>query len=581
MKKITYILACACMIGFSSCESAFLDLDPLDARTDVVYFKTPQHFREYANSFYSQLLGWRSGIFDHMDIQSDLITAPSNQWNVGHGSIVIGYEDGRWGHYDNIRVTNILLQRAERYEGNKKDIAPYVSEAHFFRAYNYFYLLKYFGGVPIITEPLETNSPQLRSPRNSRYEVIDLILDDLQKAIDGLPNEQSIAANDKGHISRQAAMAFKARVLLYEATWRKYNGTSTDFEGSAGPQRDQVNEFLEESITLSKEVMGDNAFRLWNYNDEKVMNNESNRYLFCIEGPESNPGAHGRDTNKEFIVYSVFDRKANPGATELNRVLYTIQPSRKFIDMFVCKNGLPIKNNSQFKGYHHVGDEYTDRDYRLASYVGIPDVNMKLGSVSGYGNKKFVVPGAANREESANYPVLRLAEVYLNFAEAQMERYGEISDDQLSISINKLRARAGVAPLTNNLVNRNGLDMLQEIRRERTVELYMEGFRYDDLKRWGIAEQELNQSRLGMVVGQNGYPTAFKDAAGEPTSRYDYKSYANGEEAVETGDGNLPCVVLSPAKDCTFRKAHYLFPIPQREINMNPNLIQNPGYLNN
>lgn len=585
MKKITYILACACMIAFSSCADTFLNLDPLDMKTDQAYFKNPTHFQEYANGFYSQLLGWRSGITGHMDLQSDLITSRNGeQTDMGCGSISIISDDGRWDLFNSIRTANILLQRGDSYQGDRREIQPYLSAAHFFRAYNYFYLLKYFGGVPIVTEVYTTSSSGLKNPRNSRYEVIDFILSDLDKAIESLPIEQNIASADKGHISRQAAKAFKARVLLYEATWRKYNGTSTDYVGSAGPARDQVNEFLDEAITLAKEVMDDSAFRLWNYNTNPDIKNLSNRYLFCIENAESNPGAYGRDTNQEFILYSVFDRVANPGAQELNKnILSYIYPTRKFIDMFLCTNGLPITGNAQFQGYHKVGDEFKNRDYRLNSYVGDPTgstINL-AGTIgfTGYGDQKFRCPTAKDKEESANYPILRLAEVYLIYAEALVERNGKIMNDQLNASINKLRDRAGVAHLTNELADNNGLDMLTEIRRERTVELFLEGFRYDDLKRWGILEKTLNQSRLGMVVGQQGYATPFKDASGSViTATYSPDSYRYGEASVATGNGELSCVVLIPASNCTLRKAHYLYPLPQRQIDLNPNLKQNPGY---
>ena len=245
MKKIIYILACSCLLGLNACQDSFLNLDPLDSKTDAVYFKTPEHFREYANGLYSQLIGWRSSILDHMDIQSDLITNPSNQWNIGHGTINVGYDDSRWTSlYGNIRADNMLLEKAATYAGDQSALTQYIGEAYFFRAYNYFYLLQYFGGVPILTKSLDTESPELYYPRNSRYEVVDLILSDLQQAIDKLPIEQNIASSDKGHISKQGAKAFKARVLLYEATWRKNVGTKADFEGSAGPASDQVNAFL-------------------------------------------------------------------------------------------------------------------------------------------------------------------------------------------------------------------------------------------------------------------------------------------------------------------------------------------------
>ena len=89
MKKITnYILICTCALGFSSCVNTFLDLEPLDAKTDVIYFKTPEHFREYANGLYGQLLGWQSSygsIFDHMDAASDLSTCFRYSYGVGTG----------------------------------------------------------------------------------------------------------------------------------------------------------------------------------------------------------------------------------------------------------------------------------------------------------------------------------------------------------------------------------------------------------------------------------------------------------------------------------------------------------------
>ena len=150
MKKLTYIAACACIWGFSSCADTFLDLEPLDTKTDVVYFQTPEHFREYATGLYGQLLGWQSrygSIFDHMDCSSDLSTYFSNSQDVGFGKIVVGSNDSRWDNcYANIRAVNMLFQKAESYGGDRNDLAQSLGEGYFFRAYSYFYLLKFFGG---------------------------------------------------------------------------------------------------------------------------------------------------------------------------------------------------------------------------------------------------------------------------------------------------------------------------------------------------------------------------------------------------------------------------------------------------
>lgn len=595
MKKITYILACVGLLGLSSCQGTFLDLDPLDAKTDAVYFKTPEHFREYANGFYGQLIGWQSkygSIFEHMDCSSDLFSSTNYSAGLGKGAIAVSSGDGRWDNcYGNIRSANNLFERAQTYPGSQEDIKIPLAEAHFFRAYSYFYLLKFFGGVPIVTKVLDVDSPELMGKRSSRYEVVDFILSDLTSAIAGLPEEQSISATDKGRISKQAAKAYKARVLLYEATWRKYNGTKTDYEGSAGPAGDLINAFLENAISLSEDVMKDNSYELWNYNSDPLMKNQSNRYLFNIDLPsESNPINKGKDSNKEFIISSIYDRGARKGGIELTRIIYSdMRPSRKMVDMFVCTDGLPANVSSLFKGYKVPGDEFQNRDYRLTSYIMTPNKDANLTGSSGYGCYKFAHDKQPEQKmESANYPVMRLAEVYLNYAEAVMERYGQITDPQLDNSINKLRVRAGVAKLTNALVaeiktlsdsekSENEI-MLDEIRRERAVELFMEGFRFDDLKRWGIAEESLNASRCGMVVGNSAYSTVFVDESGNATGRYNKNVYTAGEETVETAKGELPCVVLLRGTDCVFSKKNYLWPIPQRQRDLNPNLVQNPGY---
>lgn len=586
MKKLVYITTFACAFGFSSCADMFLDLEPLDTKTDLVYFQTPEHFMEYSTGLYNQLIGWQcryGSIFDHMDCSSDLSTYFGNSADLGFGTITVGANDGRWDNcYANIRAINMLFQKADSYSGDKEEIQQSLGEGYFFRAYTYFYLLKFFGGVPVVKGVLDVDSPELYSERDSRYDVVDFILEDLDKAIERLPNEQSLSSDDKGRIASGGAKAFKARVLLYEATWRKYNSISTDFEGSEGPKSDQVNEFLDEAIKLCEDVMGDSTYKLWNYNNIAGMENMSSRYLFNIEDETSNPAGKGKSDNHEFIIYSVYDATTRPASIELNQTIWKLTPSRKLIDMFLCTNGLPISGNPLFKGYEHPGEEFDNRDYRLKSYIGRPDENTNLtGGAAGYTSYKFAITSRtpSNKDEHANYPVLRLAEVYLNYAEAVYERYGEIKNEQLDKSINNLRDRAGVAHLSNELVQNNNLDMLTEIRRERTVELYMEGFRYDDLKRWGKLEEELNESRCGMVVGDADYKTDFVDDDGNAIpGRFTPNVYVWGTEKVETGEGMQTCVVLTSKSNISVSKNDYLWPIPSRQIELNPKLQQNPGY---
>lgn len=592
MKKIlNYVVLGGLFLSLSGCQDEFIDLDPPALFTDAVYFKSPADFKAYTTGFYGQLQGWD---FGNMDTNSDLsANANGAGYDLGHGTIAAG--GGSWGGpYGSIRVCNILLAKANEYNG-AGSISQYVGEAHFFRAYAYFNLLKAYGGVPLVTTVLDVDGPELYAPRNSRYEIVAQILSDLDKAISNLPTEQNLAGADKGRISKWAAMAFKAQAELYEATWERYVGKDLDGDGTsigagtAGYNAANVNIYLADAAALCKEVMDNGGYELWDKNSDSKMANLSSWYLFNLEDAGSNPGGYDKSTNKEFILYSVYDYALKQSGKNISWTSWQLYPSRKFVDLPVCSDGLPPEKSALFQGYHAAADEFKNRDLRLLNYLyasttAPTSVTLDFGSLgsSGYGNSKYAVYGFGVRRkdntESANWSIIRLAEVYLMYAEALYELNGSITDAQLNASINKLRERAKVAPLTNALASTNNLNMKQEIRRERAVELYREGKRFDDLKRWGILEASLNPSRLGRVVGSTSYATPFKDASGNPTAAYKASTYVFGEEDVETPKGVLRCVVVDSKLNHTVAKRHYLNPIPQSQIILNGKLLQNPGY---
>ncbi|HEX6427075.1 MAG TPA: RagB/SusD family nutrient uptake outer membrane protein [Niastella sp.] len=599
MKNLIIPAALGVMLTCSvACQKNFLDLKPLDRLNETAYFTTPDQFKYATNDFYEKMISWEkvdgSSIYDFMDFGSDISANVDEgvQISYGRGSITVPTDDKYWDNaYAYIRAINIVLKKAEGYPGKKEEIKQYIAVSKFFRAWQYFFLLKRFGGVPLITTVPDIEGSELSAPRNSRYEVVDQILADLNEAVAGLPTEQAIPTTEKGHVSRWAAEAFKARVLLYEATWRKYTGTTTDFTGSTGAAGDQVSTFLTEAIALAKDVMQKGGYKLWNYNSTTGINNRSSYYLFCIDGSGSNPAGLDKTTNNEFILKGMYDFNLRPGGINLSHTVQTYMlPNRKMMDMYVCTDGLPISKSTKFQGYNDVSKEYVDRDYRMLSYAfgkGSAPLakSIKLDGKLGYTNFKFSAYNyptyRANNQEAQDYPHLRLAEVYLIFAEALYEKNGAISDADLNISINLLRARAGIAPLTNSLVSSNGLNMLEEIRRERTVELYGECTRYDDLKRWGVAEYSLNQNICGMVVGDATYTTDFKDAGGNPTALYIPRNYEKGgvsETNVTTPAGDVKAILIDPAANRNFKRKHYLYPLPLRQIQLNPNLVQNNEY---
>jgi starch-binding outer membrane protein, SusD/RagB family len=214
------LIVSALALPLCSC-SDFLEKEPLSQGTEAIVFKTPEHFEQAANALYN-MNGWRNlngkGFEGSaVDQNTDINGLTSN------GGGTVQESDWHWDKpYSHIRTCNILLAKANEYDGNQEDIAQSVGTAYFFRAWQHFYLLQYFGGIPIVDHVLDVSDPVLFGVRNSRYEVIDFIASDLRLAIPLLPKEKDIPESDKGKVSKEAAKAFLARVLLYEGTWEKY-----------------------------------------------------------------------------------------------------------------------------------------------------------------------------------------------------------------------------------------------------------------------------------------------------------------------------------------------------------------------
>lgn len=593
MKNISNIILAFMMLLFVACQDDFIDLTPPASITDGVYYTEAEHFLTGSNRFYTNLIGWGDqGVFS--DHGSDLIgyTEASDMQDYSRGDTQAPESDADYDNaYTAIRDMNLLLARAQDYDGN--DIGQYVGATYFHRAYQYWLLVQKYGGVTLVLQPLDVGSEELNAPRNSRYEVVAQILSDLDAAIAGLPNEADIASGDKGKISKEAARALKAEVLIHEATWMKYVGTSTDGDGGSsgagtkGFSESNINPYLQEVVTLTKSIMDGGTFELWDYNNE--LDNLSSNFLFNLEDGGSNPAGLDKSTNKEFIFYGKYDFIFRQARTLVSHVYQgRTKPSRKMMDMFLCTDGLPIDQSQLFKGYGETQDEFQDRDYRMRAYFTyhqslgeIPqtgDVLLDGTNNFGYFNSKFMSWnwGAANAyratmTESYDMPFIRLAEVYLWYAEALAELNGSLTDAEMNESINLVKARAGLPPISNAFLTANNMDILTEIRRERTIELFAESStRYTDLRRWGIAEEELGQTIYGAVIEGTAYENNI--------DLYDPSKYGFPEETTTTGVGQRRCLVVQPSSTRNFARHHYLFPLPTSQTSLNASLLQNPGY---
>lgn len=612
----------------TGCEE-YLDQVPLDSLNTGSYFESAEQFESAANFLYTKIDFDRTAGGNNGDEASDLSGNLSNEPYYAAGGTQLSNTDDLWeDNYVNIRAANQIIEKAVDYPGDQTEIDEYVGTAHFFRAWFHYALLKRFGGVPILTIVPNVDSDEvLYASRNSRHEVVSQIIADLNTAIAGLPSQNDLGTSDQGKLSLEAAKSFKARVLLYEATWEKYVGTTTDGDGTstgAGSTKPSgypsINAMLTDAKQSALEVMNSGAFELWDHRND--IGDDHLHYLFMLEDG-SNPVGLSKADNKEFIFQTVFDFTLRQIGQNISHSKPT-GPTRKLMDMYLSTDGLPIQHSPLFQGYDMMVDEFQNRDLRLVGMVKEPlkeywgfanvdgggaqygtafadsgvDFNytyvpqlLSPGGVRnmGYQGRKYVTEHLLRptRSESFNYPQIRLAEVMLIYAEATVELgSGAISDGDLEISINQIRERSGVADLTNALIAPfSDLTMLGEIRRERAIELFGENFRFDDLKRWGIAESELNRDVCVTYITGTEFETA-ENPLNPGSLIYNASAWPFGlttaEQAPSTYAGIVStkagALIIDSGANRNFKLSNYLDPIPTDEIKLNPALNQNPGW---
>lgn len=643
MKKIKFtIAALAATLTMGSCTD-WLDQMPISNVTTGSYFSQQSDFDNAANRLYDQLYGFATTFTGNemyainFDYGSDLNNAQNEELSGING---VGSSDTYYTKaYQCLRHVNNLIAQADGYSG-EGNINNAVGTAYFFRAWWHYFLLKRFGGITLMTEVPNTQSDIVWGPRNSRYEVVASILDDLTKAQQMVSATKSSTGNN-GSLTVEAVCAFKARVALYEGTWEKYNGRgsadATNGDGTssgAGTEMPagypSVDELLNTAKTeAAKFISGGqyaSEYSIWMGVEDGVADeykNTSAFYLFCLEASNSNPSGLDKNSNDEAIFRKCYDySQTKYGGMNLTHTA-PCGGTRKLMDMFLCTDGLPINISPLFKGYQGVSDEFENRDARMTSLFSIPGrqywrsdgesgvpadystvpssnaanpismPNLLVYGNTGYGGRKYTQEAQrAVNQESADYLHIRLPEMLLAYAEATIELSGSITDADLDKTINVIRKRAHIANLTNALVAANGLDMKEEIRRERTLELFGEGFRLSDLCRWGIAEKELARPTCSYYVEYDGTATdlATIDNPNNSSQKvYDASVWA-GKGYVTTADADqstytagMPKVkagalIIETANNRIFSKKNYLQPIPTAQIDLNPELKQNPQW---
>lgn len=533
------------LIYTSGCKKA-LDQIPQTNISDPNFWRTPNDMMIADNYLYSYLPG--------LNYLTSTYLVPAFQemyatTAFGQGPNVIS--DDAWttpttsteytNYYKLIRAANNVLEKSATVTGDQVTINRYLAEARFFRAFGYFELVKRFGDVPLVLRTLSLTDTLLQAHRTNRGVVVKQIYNDLDYAAANLPQPDQLATAEYGRITATAALAFKSRVALFEGTREKnfnYGNAAAD---------------LQIAIDASNAVMTGGKHAVYTYSSNP---DSSYHYLFQMQGEGP--------ANKEHILSRIYGQNdANNiqshsfSSAENNRF---IVGTRALVDAYLYQDGLPIGKSAFYQPVQtSTLTETQNRDPRFGMTIFNKNsfyISSNYIPTSSYNLKKWFIANTLINYSYLDFDIIRYAEVLLNNAEAKFELNGAISDAGLNATINLLRNRVKMPPLTNSFVAANGMDMRTEIRRERRIELAFEGFEYWDLLRWKTAEIELPKAILGPKYFQAEMPLVTNPVLD-----------ANG------------FIILEAASKRGFNTERgYLWPIPTNEIALDPNLTQNPGW---
>lgn len=573
MKKMKYIVLIFVLSLVMSCES-ILDCPPLDQIGMESYWKTAKDLENYILQYYPGLPEHGSTVGNQLtreDEKSDnlIIEIPNTLLN-GEMTVTTGGWKKDW---EDVRSINIFFANYRQCKDDLNSYKHFLGEAHFFKAWFYFKLVKKYGDVPWYNEPLYPELKEgLLKARDPRTLVVDSIIANLDKAIMYL-DTRAKADGGNNRINKEAALIFKTRVALYEGTWQKYHfGTDYGTPG-ANPAK-----YFQACINAAEELMN-GSYTAGVYN---TGNPGSDYYtLFGLDDMSS---------VNEVLLYKAYNVDEKVGFNNVQRFA-TLYPTGmgltwELVTSYLGKDGAPFDYMGlaqTAKGSNFLTAIAANCDPRLKSTIWIPgDLQVALTAATftkppinqaggdlcttGFQYKKYSNPASpisSMGDDETGCIIFRYGEVLLNYAEAKYELDGTVAYAQLNL----LRARAGMPDFTVNpqSADLNPVDYgytisdeLYEIRRERRVETALEALRESDWKRWAAH---------ALIKGKRfkGYPFNTSEFPGftpplDENGLIDYLKDAlpNGYE-------------LRPGQD-------YLDDIPQTELVLNPNLTQNPGW---
>ncbi|MAM18176.1 MAG: RagB/SusD family nutrient uptake outer membrane protein [Bacteroidota bacterium] len=598
MKRILIILT---GIMLFSCNDDFLDQVPDDRLTFDETFESRNTVERYLASIYDQIpseldqryTASNSGPWIGASDNAEYVWSfhLGNYFNVGDWDPTTGHVSSLWSNfYRAIRASTTFMNNIDQCTDCSEDITnQYIAEARVLRAYFYYNLLRLYGPVILMGEnpiPPDAGNEALDLERNSITDVVNYIVSELDKGadeLDGIP----FTGPNAGRMSRPFALAIKEKTLLFAAS-PLFNGNPTlaELQNSEGqplaPQSYDVNkwqsaanaakafidEFVPGTYKLYKEYNADGTYNAY-LSCRNVMINDWNQEMIYAR-PRGGIAYH-YDCTPYHLGYPTEVRGAGG-----------LSMTQEMVDAYFMANGRSIDDPDS--GYQTEGfsdfqapfdfeqrstyNQWINREPRF--YVGVTYnrslwLNRNFGNIitttwyagnsgrqagtndyppTGYIVRKNV-PIGDWRNSNRTVPMMRLGEIYLDYAEA-LNEYDPGNADILKY-LNLIRERAGIPEYGSESLAAPGSQeaMRDAIRKERRVELAFESVRYFDARRWKTAEDDFSGPFHGLDINAR--------------NEEDFYNVVVFENRV-------------------FEEKHYLWPIPQDEINSNSKLIQNPGW---
>lgn len=574
-----------------SCE---LEQLPEATTSREAVFSNAQGLSLYTNSFYTMLPNGNGSTT--LDAMADYLAVKEIPSFLQAAYAPTNSSGWDWGDLRNI---NYFLQYNVDPKVPVETRKNYDGIAKFFRAYFYYEKIKRFGDVPWIGKPLDVSDTTiLYGPRDSRTLVMDSVLADINYAC---ANITSTSDASRSMVTKYVAYALKSRICLFEGTFRKYH-TELGLTASA-------NTLLTEAATAAKSVMDAGVYSIYTTGGTT----KSYRALFTNASPIA----------AEVMLSAVMDLTLN----ELHDAnwaytsgTYWVKGSfiRSFINTYLLEDGTPFTNTTGWETMLFK-DEVKGRDKRLQQTIRLGDYKRISGGVqnpgpplfsytfTGYQPIKWTLDDMYydTRDLNINSVALfRYAEVLLNYAEAKAE-LGTLTDEDWAATIGKLRSRAGITgglaakptvvdPYIQSVYFPGITDpVILEVRRERGIELSLEGFRFPDILRWKrgdlmkmewngfyvptlLTPMDLNEDAISDVVFYQGT---------KPTPPLAGVEYVNVSPLVGTNQNSQRLkndtfgeLTWMNNLTRTWDDKRYYYPIPETDRLKNPNLGQNPGW---